>query len=101
MSDITVQQLKERLESENPPELIDVREGYEHSEFNIGGRNLALGNIQSWKDEIEELKEKEFVLYCQSGNRSGMATAFLKAAGFPGALNLAGGVVAWKETFGE
>ena len=36
----------------------------------------------------------------RSGSRSAMAVALLKAQGFKGAINLAGGMIAWKEAFG-
>lgn len=97
MEDITVAELRQRITNENSPTLVDVREPYEHSEFNIGGRNLPLGEIQNWMQELQDQKDKELVLYCRTGNRSGMACAFLKAAGFEKARNLTGGVVAWQE----
>ncbi|MDX1478754.1 MAG: rhodanese-like domain-containing protein [Saprospiraceae bacterium] len=97
MEDITVQELRKRQNQGDAVKLIDVREPYEHEEFNLGGKNLPLGEIQSWMSELESEKESEMVLYCRTGNRSGMAAAFLKANGFAHARNLTGGVVAWQE----
>ena len=97
MEDITVQELRERQNQGDAVKLIDVREPYEHEEFNLGGKNLPLGEIQSWMSELDSEKESEMVLYCRTGNRSGMAAAFLKANGFAGVRNLSGGVVAWQE----
>jgi rhodanese-related sulfurtransferase len=51
-------------------------------------------------DEIEELKDKEVILYCRSGNRSGQACMFLDAMGFKNTRNLVGGMLAWQEKVG-
>jgi predicted sulfurtransferase len=48
-------------------------------------------------DEIEDLKDKEVILYCRSGNRSGQACMFLDAMGFKNTRNLVGGILAWQE----
>ncbi|MDX1407292.1 MAG: rhodanese-like domain-containing protein [Saprospiraceae bacterium] len=98
MDDITIEELRRRKEDGSAPMLIDVREPYEHEEFNLGGRNLPLGEVQSWMTDLSGEKDTEIVLYCRTGNRSGMAAAFLKANGFANARNLIGGVVAWQET---
>lgn len=97
MSDITVQELKERIDKGEPITLIDVREPYEHDEFNIGGQNLPLAEIMEWSDELNLSADAEIVLYCRSGNRSAMAKSVLTSKGYTAARNLLGGVVAWKE----
>jgi len=82
--------------------LIDVREPYENADFNIGGVLLPLGKIQTMQiDEIEDLKDKEVICYCRSGNRSGQACLFLDMAGFKSTKNLTGGTLAWQEKFGS
>jgi rhodanese-related sulfurtransferase len=48
-------------------------------------------------DEIEDLKDKEIILYCRSGNRSGQAAMFLESMGFTNTKNLLGGMLAWQE----
>lgn len=78
--------------------LVDVREPEEHTEFNIGGIFLPLGNILSFHtDEIEQLKDKEVICYCRSGKRSMQACLMLETMGFTNTLNLEGGVLAWQE----
>lgn len=76
--------------------LIDVRDDWEHQEFNIGGRNLPLGGIQEWIQGLSENKSAKYVMYCRSGARSGMAASFMTAQGFTDTHNLAGGVLAWQ-----
>ena len=99
--DITVQELKQKLDNNEKFVFIDVREPHENAEFNVGGVLVPLGQIQSMQiDEIEDLKDKEVILYCRSGNRSGQACMFLDAMGFKNTKNLVGGMLAWQEKFG-
>ncbi len=98
--DIDVKELQQRLANNDEIVLIDVREPHEHQEFNIGGKLIPLGNIPSVVEDLEEHMEDEIVLYCRSGNRSGMAQHFLKQLGFTKVRNLEGGVLAWIDAFG-
>lgn len=101
MQNITVQELKSRMDSGEKVTLIDVREPGEYAEFNIGGKLIPLGKIQAMQiDEIENLKEEEVILHCRSGKRSMIACLFLETLGFTNTKNLTGGVVAWQEKFG-
>ena len=97
--DITVSELKQKLESEEDFVLIDVREPHEHEEFNVGGMLIPVGNIPSAMEDLAEHREAEIVLYCRSGQRSGMAQQFLQQYGFKNVRNLTGGMLAWQETF--
>jgi rhodanese-related sulfurtransferase len=97
---ITVQELRKKMESGEKFTLIDVREPYEHREFNIGGLLIPLGNIPAALDDLEPHKDEEIILYCRSGNRSGMAQQFLLQQGFKKVLNLTGGMLAWADAFG-
>lgn len=101
MDNITVEELKRRLDAGEKLNIIDVREPHEKADFDIGGVLIPLGQIQSMQiDEIEDLKDKEVILYCRSGNRSGQACMFLDAMGFKNTRNLVGGILAWQEKFG-
>ena len=101
MNNITPEEVKRRLDAGEKLNIVDVREPYENAEFNIGGTLIPLGNIQMMQiDEIEDLKDKEVIFYCRSGNRSGQACMFLDAMGFKNTKNLVGGMLAWQEKFG-
>ena len=101
MENITVEELKTRMDAGEELHLVDVREPYENADFNIGGTLLPLGMIQAMQiDEIEDWKDKEVILYCRTGNRSGQAAMFLEMMGFGNTKNLAGGMVAWQEKYG-
>jgi rhodanese-related sulfurtransferase len=101
MQTITVQELKQRLDDGESIHLVDVREPSENAEFNIGGKLLPLGEIRNMQTEsIDDWKNDEIVLYCRSGNRSGIAAQILEQMGFENPKNLTGGMLAWKENFG-
>jgi rhodanese-related sulfurtransferase len=100
MQNITVEELKRRIDAGEQLHIIDVREPHENAEFNIGGTLIPLGKVQSMQiDEIEDLKDEEVIVYCRSGNRSGQACMFLDTLGFKNTKNLTGGMLAWKEKF--
>ncbi len=98
--DITVKELKDKLDKGEHFVLIDVREPYEHEEFNVGGELIPLGNIPASLEDLEDHKEEEIVLYCRSGRRSATAQELMRQVGFKNVRNLEGGMLAWVETFG-
>ncbi len=98
MTNITPEEVKQRLEAGEKLNLVDVREPHENAEFNIGGTLYPIGKIQSMQiEDIEDLKEEEVILYCRSGNRSGISAAILDQLGFTNTKNLVGGMLAWQE----
>ncbi|MCB0685350.1 MAG: rhodanese-like domain-containing protein [Saprospiraceae bacterium] len=80
--------------------LIDVREPYEHQEFNIGGQLIPMSSLPNAIADLADSKDKEVILYCRSGSRSGMAQQFLQQNGFKNVWNLTGGMLAWADAFG-
>jgi len=99
MKEMTAPELREELKQNESLHLIDVREPYEHEEFNIGGTNIPLGDLMNHEEELKELsKTGELVLYCRSGNRSAMAQKLLAARfGIENTINLRGGVMMWTD----
>ena len=98
MQPISVEELKARIDAGESLHLLDVREPSEHADFNIGGILLPLGKIQTMQtDDIDDLKDKEVICYCRSGNRSGQACLMLETAGFTNLKNLTGGMMAWQD----
>lgn len=101
MENITPEEVKKRIDSGEQLNLVDVREPHENAEFNIGGTLVPLGDIRIMQiDEIEDLKDKEVIVYCRSGNRSGQAAMLLETMGFQDVKNLTGGMLSWQEKFG-
>ena len=100
MTNITADEVKQRMNAGEELHLVDVREPDERAAFNIGGTFLPLGKIQTMQTEdIDELKNEEIIFYCRSGNRSGQACLILETMGFTNVKNLAGGMIDWQEKF--
>jgi rhodanese-related sulfurtransferase len=101
MQEITVQELKQKMDNGDDYILIDVREPHEYQEFNLNGKLMPLGTLHATYLNIEEDKDNEVVIHCRSGMRSAQATAFLTQQGFTNVKNLQGGVLAWIESYGR
>lgn len=100
MTNISPEEVKERMDKGEKLNLVDVRQPEETAEYNIGGIALPLGDIQNMQTEdIDDLKNEEVILYCRSGNRSGIAAMMLDQMGFSNTKNLVGGMLAWREKF--
>lgn len=99
--DINVQELKEKLNNKEEFLFLDVREAHEYEEFNLGAKLVPLGNVSAELDNFADHKDKEVIVHCRSGARSGMAQQLMQQAGFANVRNLTGGVLAWIETFGR
>ena len=100
MENISIQEVRSRMDAGETLNLVDVREPAEHAEFNIGGILHPLGNIRNFDvDVLEDLKDKEVICYCRSGNRSGQAAMMLESMGFKHVKNLVGGMLAWQDTY--
>ncbi len=75
--------------------LVDVREQYEHDEYNIGGVLIPLGEIVTRINEIPT--DQKVVLYCKRGIRSMIAIQKLHLKNPQlNLVNLSGGMEAWK-----
>ena len=96
MEDITIDELKARMDKGEALHIVDVREEYEFDEFNIGAQLIPLGELTDRLDEIEDLKDVELIVHCRSGARSGRAKEYLESEGFSKVRNLIGGMLAWQ-----
>ncbi|MBM3415277.1 MAG: rhodanese-like domain-containing protein [Bacteroidetes bacterium] len=101
MQNISVEELKARMDTGEKLNLIDCREPHEYAEFNLGAQLIPLGKFQSFQaEELEDLKEEEIIIHCRSGVRSAQACMLLETMGFRNTKNLTGGILAWQEKFG-
>lgn len=102
MKTITVEEVKARLDAGEKLNLLDVREPHENAEFNIGGILLPLGQVRAMQiEDIEDLRDKEVLIYCRSGNRSGQACMILEQFGFVNVSNVVGGMLDWQAKFSK
>ena len=98
MQEITPLELELKIKAGEKIALIDVREPYEHEEYDIGGMNIPLADIPASIDRLKELGDVDMVLYCRSGNRSTVAQKILAMQfNIHNTLNLKGGLIAWRE----
>jgi len=95
--DITVEELKKRLDDGEDLNFYDVREEHEYEEDNLGAILIPLAELPDHLDELEELKDAEIIVHCRSGARSGKAVKFLESQGFTNARNVVGGILAFRD----
>ena len=97
LEEITATDLKQRIDSGDDIQIIDVREPHEYEIARIPGTSLIpLAHVTNRMDEIDP--SKETVVHCKMGGRSAKAITALKSAGFRGRLiNLKGGITAWSD----
>lgn len=89
--------LREKISNKESFLLIDVREPWEHEQFNIGGLLIPMNTIFQHLDAIPA--DKPVVFYCQKGIRSGLVIQRLQQKfAFKNLMNLSGGMEAWHKT---
>jgi rhodanese-related sulfurtransferase len=102
MQNITVTELKARLDAGEKIHLIDVREPAEYDEVNINGLLVPLGKIRNMEtEELDAWKNEEVIVHCRSGVRSAQACMLLEQMGFTNTKNVEGGIMAWLQAFGR
>lgn len=96
MKEISVTELKQLFDSGADFQLIDVREPFERDIASIGGENIPLGEIMTAADKIS--RDKQVVVYCRSGGRSGNAVQALEQQfGFTNLYNMRGGILVYAD----
>jgi rhodanese-related sulfurtransferase len=86
--------LKDRLDGDNPPAILDVREPWELDIAKVDGViAIPLGEISRRFGELP--KDRPLAVMCHHGGRSAQATAWLRNQGYDNATNVAGGIDAW------
>ncbi|HEY4009305.1 MAG TPA: molybdopterin-synthase adenylyltransferase MoeB [Acidobacteriaceae bacterium] len=94
---LSVEQLKQRLDAGDKPFILDVREPHEYQIVNLGAPLIPVGQLKQRIGEIPVGKGEEIVVHCKTGGRSQKASLALKAAGFTNVKNLAGGITGWAD----
>jgi sulfur-carrier protein adenylyltransferase/sulfurtransferase len=90
---MSVKELKQRLDQGDNLFVLDVREPWEYQVANIGGHLIPLNDLPKRVGELNP--DQEIVVQCKSGGRSQRAAEFLARNGFEKVHNLAGGILAW------
>ncbi|MDQ6712248.1 MAG: rhodanese-like domain-containing protein [Candidatus Dormibacteraeota bacterium] len=93
---IDVSQLRQRLEAEPAPFLLDVREPWEYQAGHVPGAQLIpLGELERRVQEVP--RDRPVLTICHSGQRSLAAAGYLLQLGYPSVSNVDGGTAAWIE----
>jgi rhodanese-related sulfurtransferase len=94
MSEISPQDLKERLARQEAPLLLDVRQDWEVQLCRLP--NAVHIPIEELELRVEELSpQDEIVVYCHQGVRSAAVAEYLRSLGFANVRNLTGGLDYW------
>lgn len=97
-NDISPQQAVQLMSHESGSIVLDVREDSEYQSGHIQDSiHIPLGSLASRVSELDKYKDKNVILGCRSGSRSGRACSILKKNGFTKVHNLRGGVMAWEK----
>lgn len=94
MKEITVEELKEKMDRNENFQLIDVRESYEYEICNLNGELIPMSTVL---DNMERIaKDKPVIIHCKSGGRSGVIVMELERRfGMTNLYNLKGGILAY------
>jgi sulfur-carrier protein adenylyltransferase/sulfurtransferase len=92
---ITVKELKQRMDAGDDVFVLDVREPYEYQIANLGAKLIPQNDVPKRLDEID--RQREIVVHCRSGQRSQRIAEYLAQQGYPKVKNLAGGILAWAD----
>jgi molybdopterin/thiamine biosynthesis adenylyltransferase/rhodanese-related sulfurtransferase len=91
--------LVRRLESGQPPVVIDVRDPDEYRDGHIeGATNISRGFLEFRVGTVAADQTTPIVLYCQTGLRSMLAARSLKELGYQNVINLQGGYQKWAQS---
>ena len=92
---LTVKELKRRIDAGEDVYILDVREPYEYQIAQIGGKLIPQNDVPNRLAEIP--RDREIIVQCRSGVRSQRIAELLQQAGYPRVVNLAGGILAWSD----
>jgi rhodanese-related sulfurtransferase len=90
---LTVKELKQRLDAGDEVYILDVREPFEYKIANLGGKLIPMNEVPKRLAEID--REREIIVQCHAGVRSQRVAEWLKQSGYPRVVNLFGGIRAW------
>jgi rhodanese-related sulfurtransferase len=94
----TAAALLERFRDDPRVVLLDVRTPAEVRQGHVKGAEWLDFRAPDFREKAARLdRERAYIVFCRSGNRSGQATAYLRGLDFPAVWNVTGGVIDWKK----
>jgi rhodanese-related sulfurtransferase len=96
--EVTVEQVKARLDRGDKFHLIDVREESEYAKDHLpGATHLGKGIIERDVEQRFADTGAELVLYCGGGFRSALAADNLQKMGYTNVVSMDGGIRGWRD----
>jgi molybdopterin/thiamine biosynthesis adenylyltransferase/rhodanese-related sulfurtransferase len=93
--EVDAERARELLAAEDPPALVDIREGWELESGTItGSEHIPMGEVGA---RLDPQRDRHIVLYCSHGNRSLRLAQAMHEHGFEDVVSLSGGITAWAE----
>ena len=100
MKEISVAELKAKMDNKDDFQLIDVREPHEFEICSLGGLEVPMSEVVNKYKDIS--KDKMVVVHCRSGQRSAnVISALEQNYGYNNLYNLVGGILAWADEFDD
>ena len=96
VQELSVEDLKARIDAGEQPLVIDLREGWELDISKVAfAQHVPMGQVP---DRVGEFNANTpIIVMCRSGGRSLQVARFLEIHGFRSVSNLTGGILAWGE----
>ena len=96
MQEVSVDELKDKIDNKEDFILVDVREQNEFDICSLGGLEIPMSQIMARYQEIP--KDKPVIIHCKSGKRSAnVISALEQNFGYNNLSNLEGGILAWAD----
>lgn len=95
MRQISVEEARDLLTGEAPPQLLDCRQAWEHHRCHIAGDVfIPLGELDERAHELDP--SRPVIVYCHAGVRSINGAVMLERLGFS-AMSMRGGIDQWSQ----
>ncbi len=97
MEDLTQEEWVSKIAEDVNAVVLDVRTDGEVADGIIPNAiHIDINKGQGFVYDVEELDaDKNYYIYCRSGNRSGKACRIMNQLGFENTYNLLGGILEW------
>jgi rhodanese-related sulfurtransferase len=96
VKEMSVEELKAKLDKGESPLIIDVREPWEYQIVHLPNvTHIPMNSVPARMGELD--KTAETIIMCHHGSRSWNVAAYLMGQGFTNVNNLTGGIHAWSQ----
>jgi rhodanese-related sulfurtransferase len=96
--ELTVEEVKAKLDAGEPIKLVDVREDHEWAKERVrGAEHLGRGILERDIEKRFPDPTTPLILYCGGGYRSALAAESLQKMGYVNVHSMAGGIKAWRK----